>query len=84
MISVTMLSLGKDNWLDSAWIKLQNSGHLYFLLFEFFSLVFIDIFIINILYYNILLFIDEFLVATGANFFPRSRKSKRIIWLVET
>ena len=84
MVSVTTLSLGKDNGLDRAWIKFQNSGHLYFLLFEFFSLVFIDIFIINILYYIILLFIDELLVATGAIFFSRSGKRKGIIWLVET
>lgn len=74
MISVTTLRLGKDNGLDRAWIKFQNSGHLYFLLFEFFSLVVIDIFIINILYYIILLFIDELLVCHKCNFFFKDRE----------
>ena len=82
MISFTMLNLGKDNRLDRAWVKFQNSGHSYLL--QFVQILFPGHHRYYNILYNILLFIDEFVVATVAIFFPRSGKSKGIIWLVET
>ena len=85
MISFSMLSLGKENRLDGAWAKFKNSGNAYLLQFVqiLFSGLHISIYIDNNILYNILLFIDKFLVTTDGIFF-KVRKSQGIFRFVES